>query len=360
MEAAPLQDQAIFHGTTDYRAEGSPYSDFMEHLAFKHDIGGRYSDAEPHEQRAIDILHGQEKVTLLDVKALAEKQAQNHKKKVENERFFNYFLDNIPSKTLQLGAIRRKHIQDAVDKLLAEGKKTGTVKKPLDYVRKHVRETIHLYELNITNPFDGVKVKGHGTDVEKRKPFTLDQLNKVKQAIINKKDLPTSQIAGLLADTGCRNGEIGGIRLDHIILDHDIPHLKIAEQVNRRLKNKNSERVVPLVGLSLVIAKHIVSKAKDDQVYAFETYNQNNSYNNDNCSAATNKLIKGICPNHTSHSFRHTLRDRLYDASVPAHEVNNLAGWAAEKMVDHYGLSKGLERLYSALQTMLKHENNKN
>ena len=111
-----------------------------------------------------------------------------------------------------------------------------------------------------------------------------------------------------------------------------------------------------MVGLSLEIAQHIVANTKDGQVYAFEGYNKDDTYRNDNCSAAVNKLINSLSPNHTSHSFRHTVRDRLIDASIPSYEVENILGWTGEKMVDHYGASKGLERLLNALLKMLAYE----
>lgn len=356
LDPTELQYQAIHNGVKeDCKAEGSPFADLMDTLAAKHDTGGGYSPLEPYEQRAIDMLHGEEKITLMDIRDEHELEATSKKKKAEAVRSFNYFIDNMTVFTL--GNIRRKQIQAIVDKLVAGGLKTATVKKPLGYVCKRVRELIIERELKIENPFQHVKVKNHRADAVKRKPFTMPLLNIVKETILNKLHLPSAQIVGLLSDTGCRNGEIGGIRLDHIVLDNDIPHLKISMQDNRRLKNTNSERIVPLVGVSLIAAKHVKNLAVDGQVYAFPRYNKDDKYNNDNCSAACNKFIKSLSSQHTSHSFRHTMRDRLVDASVPSYEIENIIGWSSGKMISHYGISKGLGRLNDALVMMMEHEN---
>jgi len=354
MEPIPLEDQAIFQNE-DPEDEGSQYFRFKADLAHKHDSKGGYSDPEPHERRALDILNGNESVTLLEVKELAAKECTTKRKTNENERNFKLFIDNLP--TTVLGKIKRKHVKDATDKLLASGLKTASVRKPLGYVRKRVKQAIHLYDLDINNPFDDVLVTGLGEDEEKRIPFPIDVLNTVKGEIRGRKEITTLQIMGLLSDSGGRVGEVGGISLANIKTNHDKPHLNIAHQPNRRLKNNNSERVIPLVGLSLEIAQYIVTNADEGQIYAFEDYNKNNTYDSDNCTAAVNKMLKSISSDdYTSHCFRHTLRDRLIDASVSIYEVEQLAGWTSSKMVNHYGTNKGLNILSKALVQMMEHE----
>jgi len=50
----------------------------------------------------------------------------------------------------------------------------------------------------------------------------------------------------LLGETGCRLAEIVGLRLEDIDLDNELLHIR--PNSARRLKNKTSERVLPLVG----------------------------------------------------------------------------------------------------------------
>ena len=67
-------------------------------------------------------------------------------------------------------------------------------------------------------------------------------------------------------------------------------------------------------------------------------------------------MIHTISSDHSSHSFRHTLRDRLIDASVASYEVEQLAGWSSAKTMDHYGTNKALNMLHGALTQMMEHE----
>ena len=53
-----------------------------------------------------------------------------------------------------------------------------------------------------------------------------------------------------LLDTGCRLAEIAGLLKSDVFLDDDIPHIVIRPHPHRRFKNRTSERVVPLVGIS--------------------------------------------------------------------------------------------------------------
>ncbi|PCJ30872.1 MAG: hypothetical protein COA90_07885 [Gammaproteobacteria bacterium] len=355
LDPIPLEQQTIYQNGEDPEAEGSPYALLMQGLAAEHDIGGGYSKQEPHEQRAVDILHGREKLTLTEIRIHADKTLSESKQTI-NKRSFDYYISRLPTEVL--GHITRRQVQEVVNQLLAGGTlRTGSITKPLGHVRKKVREAITLHEMDIKNPFEGIIVAGAGEDAVKRGSFSLSELNDVKKFILIKKDVATAQVLGLLTDTGARIGEIGGILLSNIKIDEEYPHLKITAQPNRKLKNKNSERLIPLVGLSLQIATMIVDNAEKGQIYAFEGYSKSGTYNADNCSGAVNKLLRSFIKGFSSHSFRHTIRDRLMDASIPAHEIENLTGWTASKMINHYGKNQGLKRLHEALQGMIDYEN---
>jgi integrase len=60
---------------------------------------------------------------------------------------------------------------------------------------------------------------------------------------------------GLISDTGMRLAEVVGLMRKDIILNCDIPHVIIRPNEKRRLKTKQSERTVPLVGVSLKFPK---------------------------------------------------------------------------------------------------------
>ena len=54
-----------------------------------------------------------------------------------------------------------------------------------------------------------------------------------------------------LIETGCRPSEIMNILPENIVLDHEVPHIRIRRQNNRQLKTQSSVRDIPLIGVSL-------------------------------------------------------------------------------------------------------------
>jgi len=71
-------------------------------------------------------------------------------------------------------------------------------------------------------------------------PSMLEYLNKEARCLVY-----------ALVETGCRPSELANLLPEHIILNHDIPHLKIRPHVNRELKSKSANRDIPLLGVSL-------------------------------------------------------------------------------------------------------------
>jgi integrase len=343
----------------DYTAEqlnndGHPYNILRDHLRDKHDItDGAYSDLYPHERRALDILHGEEKVTLEEICANAKEGVVDKKRLQEIDRCFKYFIKELPITYLHV--VKRRQIQEIVNKLL-KSFSTGTVKKALGLVRKEVQETIVIHELAYANPFTSVKIKGLGGDVKERDVFTSEELSGVKELVLDKIKLPTAKLIGLLINTGARCAEVGGIQLRHIKLNDERPHLVFEETDNRRLKTKASKRLVPLVGISLEVAKQIKREAVNGQVYAFPQWNREDVYNNNGCSNAVNKLMKKQFPSFTTHCFRHTITDRLKEASVPLDIIKTLCGWSGGGMVNHYGKTKMLGVLSENMGMLMKFE----
>ena len=75
-------------------------------------------------------------------------------------------------------------------------------------------------------------------------------------------------LLALLIDSGLGLGEASGLATDDIVLDHEIPHVKVKPHPWRRLKTIGSERDVPLVGISLWAAKRIKEQG-GSQSFAF-------------------------------------------------------------------------------------------
>ncbi|MDA9009455.1 tyrosine-type recombinase/integrase, partial [Alphaproteobacteria bacterium] len=64
-------------------------------------------------------------------------------------------------------------------------------------------------------------------------------------------------LTSLLVNTGMRPVEAIGLELDDIFLDHPVPHVHVRRNSTRGLKTDHSERLLPLLGVSLDAAKHM-------------------------------------------------------------------------------------------------------
>ena len=69
----------------------------------------------------------------------------------------------------------------------------------------------------------------------------------------------------LLGETGCRLAEIVGLRLEDIDLENDLIHIRPNHA--RRLKNKNSTRILPLVGYARTAMVQAMSQADDQWLF---------------------------------------------------------------------------------------------
>ena len=154
-------------------------------------------------------------------------------------------------------------------------------------------------------------------------------------------------LLALLIDSGLRLGEATGLSIDDIILDHEIPHIKVRPHPWRRLKTIGSERDVPLVGISLWAAKRIKEQGSYHR-FAFPRYTDSEYCNANSASAALNKWLKPYIPdNCVVHSLRHSFRDRLRSVECPFDVIDKLGGWYTKGVGQSYGLGYKLPLLYS-------------
>lgn len=352
----PIEDQL----PNQERIDGNPYDQLLDDLADKHNEYSHYSELEKYEEKALDILQGHEKITLEQIKEEAldridipqDKPIQFRNKQHEIRRAFRYFQDLLNSDVLEI--IRRKQVQDATDKL---GKKfkTFTVKKSLGTVRKNVRKSIYLHELSIQNPFDGIEIVGVGKDSDKKLTFSLEQLNLVEKFVLKDLNNKNKQVIGLLVNTGARCGEIGGLRLSDIVLDHKVPHLNLEEYSARGIKT-GKNRKTPLVGLSLEVAKHIIANTDKKQEHVFPIWIKDGEYKFSSCNTSVNNHVKAEFKGYTSHCFRHTIRDRLREADIRNDKIDSICGWGKDDMQEQYGQTQRLEVLEKALLETLEFE----
>lgn len=177
-----------------------------------------------------------------------------------------------------------------------------TANKQIGYVSAMVREINDFDRLKMDDIFARKHIRGgekrqrisfsveHVQDVLLA-PGALDGLNDEARAIFY-----------VVAELGLRPSEVCGLRRWHIHLDVEVPYISVMED-GRQVKNKNSIRNTPLVGVALDVMKHFPD--------GFPRYlDKNNAL-----SATVNKfLVENTLlqrPGQTFYSLRHTFKDRL-------------------------------------------------
>ena len=128
----------------------------------------------------------------------------------------------------------------------------------------------------------------------------------------------------LLGETGCRLAEIVGLELKDIDMQNDLIHIR--PNSIRRLKTRNSERILPLVGYAKVAMLLALQHADDHCLYP--RYLEDGTCRATHASNALGKWRKkdfGM----TAHSLRHTFRDRLRASGCPLELIDQIGGWSS-------------------------------
>lgn len=175
---------------------------------------------------------------------------------------------------------------------------------------------------SVRNPFESLAIPNENRDADKREPFTKHELQAINDAC-REKDDDIRHIAALQADTGARLGEIVGLRVEDVVLDPTVPHIHIRahEKFGRTLKTDTSERKVPLVGVALWAAHKAVENHKklhSRSGWLFPRYASDEALKATHASNTINKWLQSVTKTtKTSHSFRHSMRDRLRHVGAP-------------------------------------------
>lgn len=249
---------------------------------------------------------------------------------------------------IEFNALSRAHARNVVEVLLQQKKKTTTVRRTLTSLSAITAAAIRELAIVRANPFEKLGIQGEGEDAKKSVVANQDQLRQ----IVSTMRADTSSVPALLIlmqlEIGARIGELSGLAVEDVVLDHEIPHVVIQKQPWRTLKTKVSERRVPLLGIALEAAKHAVAlprdakgKGNDKGKGLFQQYAHERG--NDSASAAVNKRLKAW--GMTSHSFRHTMGDRLRETGCPEDVRNAIQGHTNGSAAEKYGKGHSLRTM---------------
>jgi integrase len=203
-----------------------------------------------------------------------------------------------------------------------KGNKTATIRRRINSLSAIINYAYSELDLDKRNPFTRLFIQNEGADAFKRWPFTNEQLKWGYDKALSSGST-VKLLMPILGETGCRLAEIVGLRLEDIDLENDLIHIR--PNSARRLKNKTSERMLPLVGYARTAMVKAMSQADDE--WLFPQYIKSGHCYATHASNAVNKWLKKDFDGLTAHSLRHTFRDRLRAVECPTDMVDQIGGW---------------------------------
>lgn len=240
--------------------------------------------------------------------------------------------------------LSRKHAYALVDFLTSNGKKTGTIRKTINILGAIFRSVNTEQELGKSDPFKTLKIRGEGNDEEKAPVASAAQLEDIAKMLM-RDNSPIALIICIQLEIGARIGEVAGLGIDDVFLDDAVPHIFIRSKPWRSLKTRESERRVPVVGVALEALNRAVMLSRTG-LGLFDAYAKPRG--NDNASAAANKRL--LPWKLTTHSFRHTLKDRLREVGCPKDIRDAIQGHANGDIAETYGQGHTLRTMQEWLQ----------
>ena len=244
-----------------------------------------------------------------------------------------------------LSKIKRSDARLVLDSMLAENLKTSSVRRYLAVMSAIFSAAILEFELGLRNPFSSLEIPNFLEDRKNVPAFTEEELRQIATAGLAERS-EQGLIATMQINLGCRVREISMLRVSDIHLDGEIPHVEIRQHLEhaRRLKTgRDSERTLPLLGVSLQAAKLAMTSANNGWV--FPRINKKNP--SDSVNAWLRKTLGG---KPGSHMARHSLETRLVLARIGQRLVDAVMGHKpAAKMGSVYFSGFGLLDLAEAL-----------
>lgn len=179
----------------------------------------------------------------------------------------NIYLKAIRNFETAVGAVPLHDIERAhalkfrawqVARVKEKGLKPYTANREINSLRRLVSVNFDIDLVDRPNPFARVRLKDEAEVA--RVPLATEQIRAICARGALKGLHPDFQrLVRLLVNTGMRPVEAIGLELTDILLDADIPHVHVRKNAVRGLKTDHSERLLPLLGVSLDAARDLVA-----------------------------------------------------------------------------------------------------
>ncbi len=227
------------------------------------------------------------------------------------------------------------------DWCIGQGMGIKTVKRVFASVRAIINLAISEEGFDCSNAF----AKTYFPDddnAQVKQPISIQDIKKV-QSLCKDKDDEMRWRIDLISDTGMRLGEAAGLLKEDIKLDEPIFHIDLKPHPWRTLNTKGSQRLIPLTKEALWASKRLL-EANNDSIFAFPRYCSETGCKANSASGGLNKWLHQYVPdNCVTHSFRHSLRDRLRAVECPSDIVDAIGGWKTSGIGHGYGNGCPLE-----------------
>ena len=187
-----------------------------------------------------------------------------------------------------------------------EGRSTGTANKDFIHFGLVLKTVNNLKRLGLSLPVDGLLLAE--AKKKSRPQFSTDWITTklLAPGALDGLDIEARTIFLGMINTGARPSELANLRPEHIVLNHEYPHILITS-VARQLKSRNAERVIPLVGVSLEAMRRCPG--------GFPTYHDNPKLSDVTNAYLTKNGLRET-PKHVAYSLRHSFEERLRRAKI--------------------------------------------
>lgn len=229
-----------------------------------------------------------------------------------------------------------------LDRLQDDEVEVETANKDFTYLAAMWRHLALVKSITLQFNTTGVKFRVEEGREDGRPPFSSTWIRSKLLAAGALDGLNTDARIILLGmiNTGYRPSEGAGLSEERVHLEGNIPYISIAPEPNRRLKNANSRRTVPLTGVSL--------EAFREKPGGFTRYADSSA----TLSATVNKFLRenGLLETekHSMYSLRHSFEDRMLEAGIDERVRKDLMGHTLDR--ERYGEGGRLVFIHGLLQ----------